>query len=41
MLEEHGYVSLPMQPGLCCIDHLGKHGVERAASWSSDAGQSI
>lgn len=41
MLEEHGYASLLMQPGLCCIDHLGKLGVERAAAWSSDTGQSI
>lgn len=41
MLDKHGYASLLMQPGLCCIDHLGKQGVERAAAWSSDTSQSI
>lgn len=41
MLEEDGYASLLMQPGLCCTDHGGRHGVERAAAWPSDTGQSI
>lgn len=41
MLEEHGYIWFLMQPGLCCTDQLGKHGVERAGAWSSDTGESI
>lgn len=41
MLEEHGYAPPLMQPGLYCTVNLGKHGVERAAAWSSGTGQSI
>lgn len=41
MLEEHGCAPLLMQPGLYCIVNLEKHGVERAAAWSSGTDQSI